>query len=61
MVVTSGAIALDGDVTFYGEVLINGGLRVTGDINGGGAISTSVATRLTTSIEGVRVSFMNQL
>ena len=64
MVVTSGAIALDGDVTIYGEVLINRGLRVTGDINGGGAISTSdtsVATRLTTSIEGVRVSFMNQL
>ena len=60
VVVTSGAIALD-DVTIYGEVLINRGLRVTGDINGGGAISTSVATRLTTSIEGVRVSFMNQL
>ena len=37
MAVTSGAIALD-DVTIYGEVLINGGLRVTGDINGGGAI-----------------------
>ena len=38
VVVTSGAIALDGDVTIYGEVLLNGGLRVTGDINGGGAI-----------------------
>ena len=38
VVVTSGAIALDGDVTIYGEVLINGALRVTGDINGGGAI-----------------------
>ena len=38
MVVTSGAFALDGDVTIYGEVLSNRGLRVTGDINGGGAI-----------------------
>ena len=38
VVVTSGAIALDGDVTIYGEVLINGALRVTGDILGGGSI-----------------------
>ena len=38
VMVTSGAIALDGDVTIYGEVLINGALRVTGDILGGGSI-----------------------
>ena len=38
VVVTSGAIALDGDVTIYGEVLINGALRVTSDILGGGSI-----------------------
>ena len=38
VVMTSGAIALDGDVTIYGEVLINGALRVTGDILGGGSI-----------------------
>ena len=39
--VTSGAIALD-DVTIYGEVLSNRGLRVTGDINGGGAIIDTI-------------------
>ena len=61
VVVTSGAIALDGDVTIYGEVLINRGLRVTGISTVAGQLSTPVATRLTTSIEGVRVSFMNQL
>jgi phage baseplate assembly protein V len=38
VVVTSGAIALDGDVTIYGDVLINGALRVTADIFGGGSI-----------------------
>lgn len=38
VVVTSGAIALDGDVTIYGEVVINGALRVTQDILGGGSI-----------------------
>ena len=61
VVVTSGAIALDGDVTIYGEVLINRGLRVTGISTVAEQLSTPVATRLTTSIEGVRVSFMNQL
>jgi phage baseplate assembly protein V len=38
VVVTSGAIALDGDVTIFGDVLINGALRVTADILGGGSI-----------------------
>jgi len=38
VVVTSGAIALDGDVTIYGDVVINGALRVTADILGGGSI-----------------------
>ncbi|WP_030130851.1 phage baseplate assembly protein V [Pseudomonas sp. QTF5] len=38
VVVTSGAIALDGDVTIYGDVLVNGALRVTADILGGGSI-----------------------
>ena len=38
VVVTSCAIALDGDVTIFGDVLINGALRVTADILGGGSI-----------------------
>lgn len=31
-------IALEGDVSIYGDALINGALRVTGDILGGGSI-----------------------
>ncbi|UZE02156.1 phage baseplate assembly protein V [Pseudomonas mediterranea] len=39
VVVTDGAInASAGDITLAGNVLINGPLRVTGDINGGGKI-----------------------
>nr|BFE89968.1 hypothetical protein GCM10020185_05040 [Pseudomonas brassicacearum subsp. brassicacearum] len=53
VVVTDSEInATAGDITLTGNVLINGPLQVTGDINGGGKKSSiPVATRRTTNTD----------